>query len=64
MMLKRLVFLSVLPVVLSTSAFAQDAPLTDRGAASGFDPQRKANIGKASLSEIKCYRARVLPERP
>jgi len=43
-MRRRLTFLSVLPLTLSTSAFAQEAPVTDcdRYAASDFEPQPKA----------------------
>ena len=41
---KRLAFLCILQLILSTSAFAQDAPVADcdKYAASDVDPQRKA----------------------
>jgi tetratricopeptide (TPR) repeat protein len=43
-MLKRFVFLCVLPLVWSTNAFAQEAPITDCDgyAAADHDPQRKS----------------------
>ncbi len=42
-MLRKIAFLCVLQVFLSTSAFAQDAPITncDKYAASDVDPHRK-----------------------